>query len=83
MYANWQEFYNYMNKPNWNKQFTITKKQWWQNTGEEMMRFYKLKGKYIFWIFYKFPRLNIERAWHIAQKENDKDLTHLLANINS
>lgn len=62
-----------------NKTFTVEKKvEWWKEAGKEMTAFF---GKNCYWIFWKFKRENIERAWHIANKEGDREWTHFLNNL--
>lgn len=69
-----------MKKLQLNRTFTVQEKkeEWWQLAGKEMTAFF---GRNCYWIFWKYPRIKIERAWHLATKENDKDWTHFLHNM--
>lgn len=69
-----------MEKLTFNRQFVVEKKpeEWWQIAGKAMTKFY---DKNCYWVFWKHKRIDIERAWAIAQNEGDKDFTHLLNNI--
>ena len=64
------------------KQFAVNKNnQWFNLAAGEMVQFFNKQYKEVIWIFWKFPRQKIDSAWQIAQKENDRDFTHLLSNI--
>ena len=70
-----------MKKLSSNRTFTFTKEEWWQLMCKEMTAFY---GKSCYFIPWKVPeatRDRMERAFQIAQKENDRELSHLLNNI--
>lgn len=57
---------------------TESKEEWFQLAGKEMTAFF---GKNCYWVFYKYPREAIERAYDIAKKENNKDFSHYLNNV--
>jgi hypothetical protein len=63
------------------KQFTVDTKaeEWYQTFGKEATKWFKQNCH---WIPWKYQRISIERAWHIAQKENDHTISHFISNIN-
>ena len=61
------------------KNFTVQKEtEWWKEAGKVVTSFF---GTNCFWIFWKYDRAKIERAFHIAEKENDHNFTHFMNNI--
>lgn len=54
------------------------KTEWWKEAGKEMSAFF---GKNVYWIFWKYGRDQIDRAYAIAQKEGDRDFTHFMNRI--
>ena len=66
---------------------TVDDKEWYALFGEAATKFfYRDQGDdnpkhNCYWIAWKYPRVNIDRAWSIAQKNNDRTLANFIQNI--
>jgi len=63
------------------KSFSFTKEEWWQLMGKELTTFF---GTSCYWIPWKVPeatRDRLERAYDIAQKTDNHDLSHFINNV--
>lgn len=56
----------------------VKEEEWWQIAGKEMTKFYNKKCYFLFW---KYSRDSIDRAFQIAKKDNDREFTHLMKNL--
>ena len=63
------------------KQFAVNKNnQWFKIAAGEIAQFFEKEYREVIWIFWKFQRINIDRAYQIAKNEDDKAFNHFLQN---